>query len=100
MSGTLNQKFARLLTVKEFHVLPADFGSSRLLCPGFLVRPDESPIGDGAVYSMLCRSGDKWWTRHITGVSFPLYLWWFHGVDALSIEGTRLKLPRIRQAGY
>ena len=78
-------------------MLPADFGSSRLLCPGFLVRPDESPIGDGAVYSMLCRSGDKLWSRHITGVSFPLYLWLFHDVDALSIEGAWLKLPLIRQ---
>ena len=46
---------------------------------------------------MLCNSGDQWWSRHVTGVSFPLYLWWFRDVDALSIEGTWLKLPFIRQ---
>ena len=76
----------RNLTAKEFHVLPGDFKVHRLLCPGSLVGPDESAIGDGAVYSMLCNSGDQWLPRHVTGVSFPLYLWWFHGVDALSIE--------------
>ena len=70
----------RNLTAKEFHVLSDDFKSSRVLCPGFLMGPDESAIGDGAVYSMLCRSGDKWWTRHITGVSFHLYLWLFQTV--------------------
>ena len=66
-------------------------------CVQVPLRPDESPIGDGAVYSMLCRSGDKWWTRHITGVSFHLYLWLFHDVDALSIECAWLKLPLIRK---
>ena len=85
------------LTIKEFHVLPGDFGSSRILCPGVLVGAEESPIGDGAVYSMLCRYGHKWWSRHITGVNFPLYLWLFHDVDALSIECEWLKLPLIRQ---
>ena len=62
--------------------------------------PDESAIDDGAVYSVFCNSGDQLLSRHVTGVSFLLYLWWFHGVDALSIEGTRLKLQLIRQAGH
>ena len=82
----------------EFHVLPDDFKDSRILCPGSLVGPHDSASGDGAVYSVFCNSGDQWWSRHVTGVSFLLYLWWFHGVDALSIEGTRLKLHLIRQA--
>ena len=95
-----NSEFHQLprnLTAKEFRALPGDFKVPRLLCPGSLVGPDESAIGDGAVYSMLCSCGDQWWSRHVTGVSFPLYLWWFRDVDALSIEGTWLKLPLIRQ---
>ena len=62
------------------------------------MEPDESAIDDGAVYSVFCNSGDQLLSRHVTGVSFLLYLLWFHGVDALSIEGTRLKLHLIRQA--
>ena len=100
MSGTINQNFTSFLSTsppRNSIVLPDDFKVSRLLCPGPLVGPSESAIGDGAVYSMLCNSGDQWWSRHVTGVSFPLYLWWFRDVDALSIEGAWLKLPLIRQ---
>ena len=100
MSCTINQNCTSFLGTsqpKNSIVLPDDFKVSRLLCPGSLVGPDESAIGDGAVYSMLCSCGDQWWSRHVTGVSFPLYLWWFRDVDALSIEGTWLKLPRIRK---
>ena len=61
----------RNLTAKEFHVLSDDFKSSSVLCPGFLMGPDESAIGDGAVYSVFCNSGDQWLSRHVTGVSFP-----------------------------
>ena len=98
MSGTINQNFTSFLGTsppKNSIVLPDGFKVSRRLCPGSLVGPDESAIGDGAVYSMLCSCGDQWWSRHVTGVSFPLYLWWFRDVDALSIEGTWLKLPFI-----
>ena len=100
MSGTINPNFTSFLGTsppKNSIVLPDGFKVSSLLCPGSLVGPDESAIGDGAVYSMLCSCGDQWWSRHVTGVSFPLYLWWFRDVDALSIEGTWLKLPLIRQ---
>ena len=85
------------LTANAFHVLPNDFKDSLFLCPGFLMRLDKSAIGDDAVCSMLCNSDDQWWSRHVVGVSFPFYLWTFHGVDALSIEKSWLELPLIRQ---
>ena len=100
MIGTIFTSFLGTSPPKNSTVLPDGFKVSRLLCPGSLVGPDESAIGDGAVYSMLCSGGGQWWSRHVTGVSFLLYPWWFHGVDALSIEGTRLKLHLIRQVGH
>ena len=81
----------RQLWIKsEFPQLPRNL-TAKEFRPGFLMGPDESAIGDGAVHSMLCNS------VAVTGVSFPLYLLWFHDVDALSIEGAWLKLPLIRK---
>ena len=53
MSGIINPNFTR--TSCEFKV-------PRMFCPGSMVGPDESAIGDG-------NSGDQLWPRHATGVS-------------------------------
>ena len=90
------EEYPEHLATDAFHVPRGDFNDSISMCPGDLMQLDRSAIGGDKVCSMLCHSVDQWWSRKVVGVSFPLYLWVFHGVDAMSIETSWLELPLIR----